>query len=482
MLKAYIESYGCQMNRLDSELVMGALAADGYEQTASMSEADLILVNTCSVREHAENKVWSRLGLLRQPNHRKPGALLGVIGCMAQREQEVIFRRAPHVNLIVGPREVMEIPRLVRDVRDRQGKQRATALGLDGEFRYARDVAQRPEQHHAFINIMHGCDMRCTFCIVPFTRGAEQSRPLGDILDETERLVADGVREITLLGQTVNSYGKGLGVALAEAGVVVPTDGVGPGVSNVSPVRRHAGDPDLADLLEALNGVSGLHRIRYITSHPALFTPDFFRRIGALDKVCEALHAPAQSGSDRMLKRMKRLYTREAYLRFVDFARAAVPDLALASDFIVGFPGESDADFEETVSLIREVGFAQSFVFKYSERPGTPSTNLPDDVPDPEKKRRNNHLLDVQNEISETLNRELVGRQVEVLVAGPSKKDPSRLWGRTRGHRIVVLPPLPGPASPAPGELVVVPVERANATTLYAGAPVESSATALVPA
>ena len=436
-LKVFVETYGCQMNKLDTELVLGALAEDGYQPTTLSREADLILVNTCSIREHAEERVYSRLGMLRFKKHRKPGALLGVIGCMAQRERENIFRRAPHVNLVVGPREVLTIPQLLRTIKNRRASaMRATALELDTEFRYRRDIRVRPDPHQAFVSIMHGCDMRCTFCIVPYTRGNEQSRPVCDIVGEVERLVDDGVREITLLGQTVNSYGKGLD-----------------------------GNPTLADLLEALNQIEDLWRIRYITSHPALFPKDYFARIRDLPRVCRSVHAPAQHGSDRILKRMKRMYTTADYMRFVDRARDAIPDIAIASDFIVGFPGETESEFQATVAMIHQVGFSQSFIFKYSERPGTPSSRLTDDVSEVDKKRRNNLLLVAQNEVSERLLSAKIGQDVEVLINGPSKKDPSRPSGRSGDHRIVILD---SGSDVGAGDLVLARVHTASAVTLYA--------------
>jgi tRNA-2-methylthio-N6-dimethylallyladenosine synthase len=401
-----------------------------------MRDADLILFNTCSVREHAEDKVSSRFGLLdpRNPiskSHRKPGAVVAVMGCMAQREGDAILARAPAVDIVVGTKAFLDLPKLWQDaVRSRA---RRAATDLEGEFEYARDVRYRSERHRAYLSIMRGCDLKCTFCIVPTTRGPEESRPLEEILDEARALAADGVREITLLGQTVNSWGKQL-----------------------------PGSPDLADLLARLDEIAGLARVRFITSHPNFFKNRFFERVRGLRTFMPYVHVPAQSGSDAVLKRMKRLYKVDDYLRMVDEARAAIPDVALASDWIVGFPGETAEDWTKSAELLRRVGFAQSFVFKYSPRPSTPAVRLDDDVPEDEKSRRCTDLLKVQEQISLAQNRARVGSTVEVLVDGASKNNAARFSGRTRDNRIVVFE---GPATE--GALATVVIADASPTTLY---------------
>ena len=434
MKRFYVETYGCQMNKLDSELAEQALAEAGYAPTDDVRAADVIVLNTCSVREHAEHRVVSRLGRLKPGGAlRKEGAVLALIGCMGQREGERLFQVAPHLDIVTGTKEFVRLPQLVDEVT--RTRQRLAAVDLSEEFDYVRDPRHRAERHRAFVTIMRGCDLHCTYCIVPTTRGGEESRPLAQVVDEVRRLVDDGVVEVTLLGQTVNSWGKQL-----------------------------PGAPDLADLLAALDALPGLLRTRFITSHPNFFRNGFWERVRGLRTFCPFVHVPAQSGSDRVLKRMARLYTTAAYRDMVAEARAAVPDVALASDWIVGFPGETEADHEASKAFLEEVGFAQSFVFKYSPRPGTPSERrLDDDVPEADKDRRCNELLAVQDRLAAAQCQADVGRTLEVLVDGPSKTNEARLSGRTRRNKIVVFE---GPAH-LTGRLVPVEVEWGSTQTLY---------------
>lgn len=434
MKRAYVETYGCQMNKNDSELAEQVLTEAGFARTEEVSEADLIVLNTCSVREHAEHRVVSRLGRLKPGGPlRKDGAVLALIGCMGQREGENLFQVAPHLDIVTGTQEFIRLPALYDEVK-RRAKQVA-ALDLSEEFDYVRDPRFRADKHKAFITVMRGCDLHCTYCIVPTTRGAEVSRPLADIVDEARRLVDDGVVEVTLLGQTVNSWGKQL-----------------------------PGSPDLADLLAALDDLSGLHRVRFITSHPNFFRNGFWERVRGLRTFCPFIHVPAQSGSDRVLKRMARLYDTQRYRDMVAEARAAIPDVALASDWIVGFPGETDEDHAQSRAFLKEIGFVQSFVFKYSPRPGTPSEKkLEDDVPEAVKDVRCNELLADQDAIAEAQCEAEVGRTLEVLVDGTSKNNEARLSGRTRRHRIVVFE---GPAHLA-GKLVPVTIHDGTTQTLY---------------
>ncbi len=433
----FIETFGCQMNELDSELVVGTLSRRGYRLTADRSEADLILFNTCSVREHAEDKVWSRLGQLKAQKRRRPDLIVGVLGCMANEWKETILRRAPLVDIVCGTRDFGEIGRFVEDVeRDRAP---VVAADLTRPVNVERDIALRPEKHAAFVTVMRGCDFSCTYCIVPSTRGAEISRPVEEVRDEVRRLAADGVREVTLLGQTVDSYGKGL------------------------PER-----PDLGDLLEAIHDAPGLERIRFITSHPSLMREPILRRVAELPKVCEYLHMPAQSGSDAVLKRMRRGYTVDRYREIVERARAIVPDVAIASDFIVGFPGETDADFDATERLVREIEFSQAYVFKYSPRPGTGAAGWDDDVPDEKKRERNDRLLRAQEVVQRRKHAALLGREVEVLCEGRSRNDPRRLAGRTRQNRIAVFE---GEEPDWLGKLVRIEVTDATPLALYGALP-----------
>jgi len=408
MGKIFIETYGCQMNALDSDLILSRMQAGGYSPTEVREEADVILFNTCSVREHAEERALSNAGLVRRLKKDRPDLVVGIVGCMAQNKQDRLFRQLPHVQLIVGPRHMGAIPRLVEEIR-KSGQRRIAVADFDDEFIDGAEAMQsRASRAHAYVKAMEGCDLSCTFCIVPTTRGAEVSRPPERIVEEVRRLAAEGTVEITLLGQTVNSYGKGLKPSC-----------------------------DLGGLLRRVSEVDGIRRIRFITSHPSFVRPSLVEALRDLPKVCKYLHIPVQSGSNRILKAMRRGYTVERYLEICDTLRAEVEGIEIASDFIVGFPGETAEDFDRTVALMERVRFQNSFVFKYSPRPGTDAASLADDVPEEEKKRRNQVLLDVQERLSLDHNRRLIGRRMEILVEGPSKRDPKRQTGRTDTHQIV---------------------------------------------
>jgi tRNA-2-methylthio-N6-dimethylallyladenosine synthase len=433
--RVWMASFGCQMNLLDSELVLGDLVRRGYASAERMEDADVVLVNTCSIRDHAEEKVWSLLGRARKLKEERPGVLVGVLGCMAQRAKDEIVRRAPHVDLVLGTSSFRSAVDDLEDVAEAGGRVLRTPRRPEGERLpdADRNVTVRPQRHRAFVTVMRGCDHVCAYCIVPFTRGREVSRPLGEVLEETRRLVDDGVREITFLGQNINTYGKDLG----EGG--------------------------LPGLLEAASEVPGLDRIRFLTSNPFDMDEGMMRRFGALAKVMPWLHIPAQSGSDRVLRAMKRTYTVERYREVVAWARAHLPGVEITSDFIVGFPGETDEDFEETLRLVEETGFVQCYVFKYSVRPRTlAARRLPDDVPEAVKQARNVRLLELQDRIALERNRRLLGRRVEVLVDGPSRLRPEMLTGREPGNRIVHCP---GDASLA-GRLAVVRIEDAGLHSL----------------
>jgi tRNA-2-methylthio-N6-dimethylallyladenosine synthase len=435
MRKVYLENYGCQMVALDNELILGGLQRMGYRRTESERDADVILINTCAVREHAEERVFSRVGLLRAIKRRRPDVVIGLLGCMAQNWQERVFERAPFVDLVVGPRHFGAVPRLVEEVA-RTRARRVACEEHDAEFlepHHTPDGRAAPFQ--AYVKAIEGCDLSCTFCIVPRVRGPEVSRPPDEIVEEVRRLAAEGVVEVTLLGQTINSYGKGLRPRI-----------------------------DLAGLLERVHEVEGIRRIRFITSHPSYVRPRLIEAMRDLPKVCPYLHFPAQSGSNRILAAMRRGYTRERYLALCDALRAEVPRLALASDFIVGFPGETPADFEETLDLVERVRFQNAFVFKYSARPGTAAAEMADDVPEEEKRRRHSMLLEAQQRISREINTTRIGTLEEVLVEGPSKTNPARWTGRTDRHQIVIFPPAEGVA---PGMFANVRIEDATAVALY---------------
>ena len=431
--KLYIETVGCQMNMLDSEMVVASLRREGYELTNSTKEADTILFNTCSVRQHAEDKIYSALGRLRQEKKRNPHKVIGVMGCMAQKDQKLIFEKAPYVDLIVGPGQLQQVPDLIRKARGGSKWQTALSMGrTDGKvldikrshetFDPLRDPTMRPTPFQAYLRIQIGCDKFCTYCIVPMTRGPEQGRPPQQIFDEATILAEQGCKEITLLGQTVNSY----------------------------KFREPEGKvTDMAALLEMLHPIEGLERIKFVTNYPKDMTEPLLETIRDLPKVSPYLHVPAQHGSDEVLKRMKRGYTTGDYYAMMERIDKILGDkAAVSSDFIVGFCGETDEEFQMTCDLVEKCRFKNSFIFKYSERPGTKSAgHLPDDVPYQVKKDRNNALLAIQNRISEEDNQRFIQQTVDVLVEGPSKKakldvpegSPIQLTGRTHCDRIVVF-------------------------------------------
>jgi len=428
--RVFVQAYGCQMNKLDAELALGALQEAGYVQVPDVASADVILVFTCSVRAHAEDRVYSNVGKLKHLKRRRPEVVIAIMGCMAQREREAIFKRLPHVDLVCG---TFDFPRVAELVAEARRGDRVVACSASGMVAAPRRPSSRSNRFQAYVAVMRGCDNFCSYCIVPYVRGREVSRPPRDVVDEVRRLVDDGVREVTLLGQNVDSYGKSFG-------------------------RRYA----LADLLHELGKLSGLGRIRFVTSHPRDMGKPILEAMRDVPAVCEHLHMPAQSGSDRILARMNRGYTAARYREVVAQAREVVPGIAIASDFIVGFPGETEEDFLRTEAMVREVGFQNCFVFKYSPRPGTRAARLPDDVPSAEKRRRNLALLAIQEKVSREDHARFIGREVEVLVEGASKRDSRRLTGRTRTNHIVVFE---GPAGCA-GEFVRVRISGATALTL----------------
>jgi tRNA-2-methylthio-N6-dimethylallyladenosine synthase len=454
--KLYIETVGCQMNVLDSELVVGSLRRRGYELTHEATDADVILFNTCSVRQHAEDKIYSALGRLRAHKRRHPNKVVGVLGCMAQKDQDLILHRAPHVDIVCGTGQLAHLPELIAEVQETRTPQLALSLARKegsraqversfASYDPLRDLSMRPSPFQAYVRIMIGCDKFCTYCIVPSVRGPEQSRPPEHIAAEVRQLAAEGCKEVTLLGQTVNSY------------EFQYADG-----------RRER----LSDLLLRIHDTPGIQRIKFITNFPRDMSDDLLDAVRDLPKVCEYLHVPAQSGCNEVLKRMKRLYTVEYYRDMLQRCRERLPDVAVSSDFIVGFCGETEASFQRTCELVRESGFKNSFIFKYSPRPGTKADELfDDDVPEEEKKRRNNDLLAIQNRVSLADHRRRIGQTVEVLVEGPSKSalkhdmgsGPKQLTGRTMTDHIVVFEG----NERLIGQIVQVRVEEATAFTLF---------------
>ncbi len=456
------------MNMLDSELVVASLRKQGYELVNSPSDADTILFNTCSVREHAEEKIYSALGRLKNAKKQYPRKIIGVLGCMAQNHQRTVFERAPFVDLVVGPGQLHQVPRLLEEIAAGSGPRMEVSLDRKGATRDAiersfesydpdRDPEMRPTPYQAFVRIQIGCDKFCTYCIVPKVRGPEQGRNPDHIVAEARKLADEGCREITLLGQTVNSYRH------------VDSPSAGAGATSGTRTTR------LSDLLYRLHEIDGLARLKFVTNYPKDMTDDLLTAVRDLPKCSPYLHVPAQSGSNDVLRRMKRGYSVEEYREMLARIRATVPGAAVTSDFIVGFCGETEADFQQTVDLVRESRFKNSFIFKYSPRPGTRGDELyADDVSEAVKRRRNNDLLEVQNQISEEDNQPLIGRQVEILVEGPSKTSkkhgelidgsgPLQLTGRTPCDRIVVFAGNPRQI----GHLLTVTIYDASAFTLF---------------
>ena len=401
----YVETYGCQMNVSDSELMLGKLAAHGYDAVDRPDAADVILVNTCAIRDHAEQRVIGRLGELRRDM--KPGAIVGVTGCMAQRLGPQLLKKAKHVSVVLGPDGYRALPELIE--RARHGE-RTIATTFDLEEHYEDFQPRRFDKVKAWIPVQRGCDYRCTYCIVPTTRGPERSRKLADVVREVESVVAEGMTEVVLLGQTVNSY--------------------------------HDGDYDFADLLRAVGTVPGIRRVRFTSPHPNDFSDRVIEAMATVDTVCEHVHLPMQSGSTPVLKRMLRRYTREGYLDCVAKLRAAIPGLSVTTDVIVGFPGETDDDFEETLEVVREVGFADGFTFKFSPRDGTPATRMPAEltVPDEVASDRLARLVETIRGIARASNLQQLGRRYEVLMEREARRGDALVMSRTRDFKTVIVP------------------------------------------
>ncbi len=433
----YLETFGCQMNELDSELVRGHLRSLGYRFIEDAARADIVLYNTCSVREQAENKAYSRLGLVGLRKKAGESVILGVLGCMAERDGADMLRRFPQVDLLCGPGELDRLPALIDNVRRTEGASREDRIALAGSKSRRSTTLAAAEDHlelldlsrafdpsspgaerrSAYVRITRGCNKFCTYCVVPNTRGAEVHRPPDSIVDECKRLVDAGVVELTLLGQTVNHYRYTHGKAVGSDGIELPQ--VGPGLSAFrQPIPAGERVTTFAELLRRIHDeVPGLARLRFVTSYPRDFGDDILDVMAACPRICRYIHAPAQSGSDRILKLMNRGYTRGEYLEFIARVTEKLPDCTVAGDIIVGFPSETDADFEETVSLVRAVPFKNNFIFKYSPRPGTVAIDrFEDDVPSEVKRLRNNLLLDIQAEVSARVHAAWVGKRVEVLV------------------------------------------------------------------
>ncbi|MHB1264309.1 MAG: tRNA (N6-isopentenyl adenosine(37)-C2)-methylthiotransferase MiaB [Gemmatimonadaceae bacterium] len=401
----YIETYGCQMNVSDSELMLGKLASEGYEPVDTPEGADVVILNTCAIRDHAEQRVIGRLGEIKR--HMRPGAIVGVAGCMAQRMGPQILEKAKHVSLVIGPDGYRALPDLV--ARARAGE-KTIATSFDMEEHYEDFQPKRFDKVKAWIPVQRGCDYRCTYCIVPFTRGPERSRQLADVVREVEAVVGEGMTEVVLLGQTVNSY----------------TDGT----------------HDFADLLRAVGAVPGVRRVRYTSPHPNDFSDRVIAAMAETPTVCEHVHLPMQSGSTTMLKRMLRRYSREEYLDVVARLRAAIPSINLTTDIIVGFPGETDAEFEETLSAVEAAGFSDAFTFKFSPRDGTPATRMPAEwtVSDEVAGARMERLVALVRQQARARNLAMLGRRAEVLVEKEARRGAELMQARTRDFKTVLVP------------------------------------------
>jgi tRNA-2-methylthio-N6-dimethylallyladenosine synthase len=427
----YVETYGCQMNVSDSELMLGRLAADGYAEASTPEEADVILLNTCAIRDHAEQRVLGRLGELK--GVMKPTAVVGVTGCMAQRLGPTLLERARHVSLVIGPDGYRALPALLE--RARSGE-RAIETSFDLEEHYEDFTPRRFDRVKAWIPVQRGCDYRCTYCIVPTTRGSERSRRLADVVREVETVAAEGMSEVVLLGQTVNSY--------------------------------HDGESDFAALLRAVGRVPGIRRVRFTSPHPNDFSDGVVAAMAEVETVCEHVHLPMQSGSSVVLKRMLRRYTRDGYFECVQRLRDAIPGLSVTTDIIVGFPGESDEDFEETLSAVEAVGFDDAFTFKFSPREGTAATRLPDadTVPDELATDRLGRLIALVRANARARNLGLLGQRREVLVERTARRG-ELLQARSRDNKTVLVP---GPEALI-GQYLMVELTGTTGST-FTGAPV----------
>ncbi len=400
--RVYLETYGCQMNVADSELILGQLGQHGYEPTDDPDSAEVLLVNTCAVRDNAERRVVGRMGELKR--YKKPGVVLGVVGCMAQRLGDLLLDDAPYVDLVVGPDGYRGLTDLIVSA---QSGTRVADVEFKSWEHYEDVPQQRPaEQPSAFVTVQRGCDYRCTFCVVPMTRGRERSRKLEDVVGEVGRLADSGVSEVTLLGQTVNSY--------------------------------HDGTADFAELLRAIGRVPGIRRVRFTSPYPTDFTDRAIAAMAEVEAVCEHVHLPVQSGSSRVLKHMGRRYDRAVYLECVERLRGAIPNIAITTDIIVGFPGETEPDFDDTISLVRDVQFDDAFTFKYSPRDGTGAPRLPNHVPDATAGQRLERLIAVVREGARRTNLALVGTTHEVLVEKRARRG-ALLQGRTRTNKVVLV-------------------------------------------
>jgi tRNA-2-methylthio-N6-dimethylallyladenosine synthase len=461
--KFFIKTYGCQMNERDSEQVAHSLIARGYERVSCETEADVVLLNTCSVRDMAEQKALGKMGMLGRMAKSRPKTVFGFLGCMAQARGAELLKEIPHLDLVVGTQKFHRVGDYVDDLVARKRATLAAVverrLNRMDDLRFSivdvekeigsqstiRDQSLAPKQATAFVSIMQGCNMHCTFCIVPRTRGTERSRTIAEIVSEVRALVAGGVKEVTLLGQIVNLYGR------HEFPAVAAVAGRGPSIS------------PFVQLLEAVSAIDGLERLRFTSPHPIGFRDDLIDAISRLPKLAEHVHLPLQSGSNRILKAMHRTYTAEKYAQLVGKIRAARPGIAITTDIIVGFPGETDSDYKATRNLVEQLQFDNGFIFRYSPRRETPAATMLDQIDESVKDARNQDLLGIINASARCANERLVGTHVEVLCESPSKTNPARLMGRTRTNKVVVFEAEENRI----GKIFDVAIQRANGFSLY---------------
>ncbi|MDY6084736.1 MAG: tRNA (N6-isopentenyl adenosine(37)-C2)-methylthiotransferase MiaB [Dialister sp.] len=406
----YTLTYGCQMNESDTERINGQLEELGYKPAAYMEEADVVILNTCSIRQNAEEKVYGKIGEIKRMKQKNPEVLLGIAGCMAQENKGNLIERMPIIDFVIGPYHIHDLKGILSNAKESRHAVK-TEHNPHSVKDYSELKAVRKSHVFAWVPIIQGCNKFCTYCIVPYVRGRELSRSVADITAEISELAQQGYKEVTLLGQNVNSYGLDF------------RDGT-----------------DFGTLIQAIDRIDGIERVRYMTSHPRDMTYSMVDAIAASPKVVRHMHLPVQHGSDEMLKRMNRGYTREHFLKLVNYVREKIPDIALTTDLITGFPGETEDMHQRTLSLLKEVRFDSAYTFMYSSRRGTPAARMEDQVPETIKHRRLQEIMDIQNEISLSLNQKMEGRVCDIILEGPTKQDESNWYGRTSSNKMVVFP------------------------------------------
>ena len=441
-MNVYIKTYGCQMNERDSEAIAGMLVKQGYSVVDQENDADIVIFNTCSVREQAERKAVGKIGIMKKLKRRKPHLIIGAMGCMAQNLGEKLLKDLPHLDFVIGTGQLHKLPEVLKSIIEErkqlslltEGKEVLTSMGTHYQM-------SKEKQYQASIAVTRGCNRFCSYCIVPHVRGREISREIDDVVTEAKELVAAGVREIMLLGQNVAAFGL-------DGNTNPPPDGVSP----------------FADLLVELNKIEGLLRIRFISPYPSYFNDKLIDTLGSLEKVCHNIHLPLQSGSDRILKKMNRQYSAEQYLEIVNKLRKAMPDVTFSTDIIIGFPGETEEDFNASYEMMKKVGYTNAFIFKYSPRSGTPAAEMEDQVPQNIKEERNQILLKELGRFASANNAKYVDTVQEVLVEGPSRRNKKRWSGRTGTFHLVVFEPVPGIER---GQLVKVKITHSTSATLF---------------